>query len=303
MPRRQIFVSYRRDDSAYVTATIREKLEEHFARDSIFMDIDSVPLGMDFRKHLDDAVSRCDVLIAVIGDNWAATNPQTSARRIDDPSDFVRIEVEAALKRNIPVIPVLVGNATMPREQDLPEPLRELTFRNATEIRAGRDLGDHLNRLVKGLNKLFEANPETRSTAETETDLNRNTQPKEPLATRTETQSTTANTSAPNTKLAIVFFMVAVFFNFAYLRLEIAITYSGLFLHFVPAVLSVASAIKSRGSLLAPFTSLVPILLALGMTGGFGREVGYVLSNLSTAIVYSLPAAAICYMIHRGKHL
>lgn len=147
----RIFISYRRDDAGYVASIVRDHLESEFGAGSVFMDIDSIPLGVDFRQHLADAVAGCDVLIALIGETWAGTLPGGTQRRLDDPRDFVRIEIETALKRGIPVVPVLIDKAQPPADSTLPPGLRELAFRNAAELRAGRDLQAHLQTLTRGL--------------------------------------------------------------------------------------------------------------------------------------------------------
>jgi len=133
----KVFISYRRDDSAYIAANIYEKLQNHFGGDSVFFDIDTIPLGTDFRKHISNSVQQCDVLLAVIGDSWVNSADEHGKKRLDDPADFVRLEIESALTREIPVIPVL-----------------ELSFRNATEVRAGLDLQQHLSRLITGIESL-----------------------------------------------------------------------------------------------------------------------------------------------------
>ena len=153
----RIFVSYRRDDSAYVAATINEKLEQCFGADSVFFDIDTIPLGTDFRRYISDAIGRCDILLVIMGDTWIRAVDDQGNRRLDDPADFVRLEIEAALKRDIPVIPVLVGEARTPSTTDLPPTLHDLAFRNAAEVRAGRDLQQHLTRLVKGIETLVQS--------------------------------------------------------------------------------------------------------------------------------------------------
>jgi hypothetical protein len=147
----KIFISYRRDDSAYVADAIRIRLETEFGPDSIFMDIDSIPLGSDFRSTLTKAVETCDVLLAVIGTNWLGSRPGGNAPRITDPQDFVRIEVEVALSRGIPVVPVLVDDAKLPSAPELPESLADLLFRHAAEVRPGRDLRQHLDALSRRL--------------------------------------------------------------------------------------------------------------------------------------------------------
>jgi len=150
----KVFISYRRDDSAYIAATLFEKLQNHFGGDSVFFDIDTIPLGTDFRKLISNSVQQCDVLLAVIGDSWVHATDEQGKKRLDDPADFVRLEIESALTREIPVIPVLVGKARMPRKDELPESLQELSFRNATEVRAGHDLQQHLSRLIAGIESL-----------------------------------------------------------------------------------------------------------------------------------------------------
>ena len=94
----KIFISYRRKDSQEITGRIFDHLEGHFGRDSVFIDIDNIPLGVDFREHLGRAVTQCDVLLAIVGKTWLDSDKSESGkRRLDDPSDFVRIEVESAL--------------------------------------------------------------------------------------------------------------------------------------------------------------------------------------------------------------
>jgi hypothetical protein len=154
----QIFISYRRQDTAYLAATLSDKLQQHFGENSVFFDVDNIPLGVDFREYIGNAVGQCDVLLAIIGDQWMGID-SNGKRRIDDPSDYVRVEIESALKRNIPVIPVLVENALMPSPTDLPPAIESIAFRNAAQVRAGRDLRQHLQQLVEGLEMLFNAPP------------------------------------------------------------------------------------------------------------------------------------------------
>jgi hypothetical protein len=128
-----------------------EKLQEVFGNKAIFIDIDNIPLGVDFRTHVDSAIGRSDILLALIGDSWLEAESKDGNRKIDKETDLVRIEIESALDRKIPVVPVLVDNAQMPNESELPESLSSLPYRNAAEIRPGRDLKNHINMLVKGL--------------------------------------------------------------------------------------------------------------------------------------------------------
>ena len=150
----KIFLSYRRQDSAGVAGRIYDRLRAHFGSDAVFMDIDSIPFGEDFREHIDAAVGQCDVVLAVIGTKWAG---ETDAhRRLDDPRDFVRIELESALHRNLPVIPILIDHARMPGEADLPPSLARLAFRNAIDVDQGRDFHPHVDRLIRGIEFHFQ---------------------------------------------------------------------------------------------------------------------------------------------------
>jgi hypothetical protein len=145
----KVFISYRREDSAGVAGRIFDRLRAHFGDDSIFMDIDSIPFGEDFREHIDAAVGQCDVVLAVIGPRWSGKT--AASRRIDEPRDFVRIEIESALQRGIPVIPDLLDHTRMPTEAEVPASLAKLTYRNAIEVDQGRDFHPHVDRLVQGI--------------------------------------------------------------------------------------------------------------------------------------------------------
>lgn len=148
----KIFICYRREDTAYEATTIYEFLEPRFGQDKVFMDVDTIPAGVDFRQYLHDAVTGCDAVLVVIGSDWLSD--QDGNRRLDDPRDFVRIEVEAALQRDIRVIPVLVRDATMPSPGDLPDRIQGLSFRHAVQVRAGRDFRTDMNRLIRELEVL-----------------------------------------------------------------------------------------------------------------------------------------------------
>src|SRR5215472_16467854 len=101
----KILISYRREDSADVTGRIYDRLIQAFDRESVFKDVDSIPLGVNFRIYLDAQVAKCHVFLAVIGRDWMKTKGVRSKSKLEDPKDFVRIEIESALKREIPVIP------------------------------------------------------------------------------------------------------------------------------------------------------------------------------------------------------
>jgi hypothetical protein len=151
----KIIVSYRRSDSETIAGRIRDKLVVHYGDDSVFMDIDSIPYGFDFREHVKTALLQNDILLAVMGPTWAGLDA-IGHSRINDETDPVRIEVETALKRNIPVIPVLVGGAKMPSPADMPDGLKDLAFRNAAQIDAGRDFHQHMERLIRSMDRILE---------------------------------------------------------------------------------------------------------------------------------------------------
>jgi hypothetical protein len=116
----RIFVSYRRHDSAYPTGWLTDRLVEHYGPKQVFTDVDSIELGDDYAKKITLAVASCDVLLAVIGPGWLAAQDEDGRRRLDDPEDYVRVEIEAALRRRALVVPILVDGASMPRVSDLP---------------------------------------------------------------------------------------------------------------------------------------------------------------------------------------
>lgn len=154
----RIFISYRRSDSADVAGRIYDRLIDKFGKNLIFKDVDSIPLGLDFKEYLDKKVGECEVLLAIIGDHWLDASDGSGAKRLHDVSDFVRIEIESALERNIPVIPLLVRNATMPREESLPYSLRKLVYRNGIPIRSDPDFHRDMDRLIKALENIFNKN-------------------------------------------------------------------------------------------------------------------------------------------------
>ncbi len=150
-PRASIMISYRRDDSADVTGRICDWLKKKFGRDAVFLDVDSIPFGFDFRIYLDAEVAKCNAFLAIIGRQWLKKSGNKDKSRLEDPNDFVRIEIESALNRNIPVIPVLVGGAGMPKDGQLPASIQSLAYRNGIPVRKDPDFGHDMNRLIKSL--------------------------------------------------------------------------------------------------------------------------------------------------------
>jgi hypothetical protein len=129
-----VFLNYRRDSSSGSAGRIFDLLDRYLPGARIFMDVDSIEPGIDFMKAIDQQIRTCDYFIAVIGPGWSEAKGADGRRRLDDPNDYVRLEIEAALRREIRVVPVLVEGAKMPSAKDLPESLEEFTRRNAYEI-------------------------------------------------------------------------------------------------------------------------------------------------------------------------
>ena len=150
----KILISYRRDDSADVTGRIYDRLVQKFGQGAVFKDVDSIPLGVDFRIYLDEQVAKCEVFLAVIGRDWAKKRGSKGKSRLEDPGDFVRIEIESALKRQIPVIPVLVGGASIPAAEQLPSSIQNLSYRNGIAVRVDPDFHRDMDRLIEYLKKL-----------------------------------------------------------------------------------------------------------------------------------------------------
>jgi uncharacterized membrane protein YhaH (DUF805 family) len=127
----RIFINYRRDISAQAAGRLSDRLTQHFDRERLFMDVDAIEPGVDFVKALDDQVAQASAFIAVIGPGWTELKNAEGQRRLDQPNDHVRIEIESALKRDIRVIPVLVDGAQMPTTEQLPDSIKPFSRRNA----------------------------------------------------------------------------------------------------------------------------------------------------------------------------
>jgi hypothetical protein len=149
-----VFICYRREESAFAARAIYDRVAQKVGRENVFLDVDNIELGVDWFDALNERVAACDALIAVIGRNWVAAD-KDNRRRIDDPDDFVRIEIEAALKRGVRGIPVLVDGALMPKTSDLPESLRGFARRQNIEISHSRFETD-VERLTRALTSILE---------------------------------------------------------------------------------------------------------------------------------------------------
>lgn len=151
----RIFISYRRDDSADVSGRIYDRLEPRYGRGNVFKDVDAIPLGADFRRVLAEEVAKCDVMLVIIGRQWVSITDDHGQRRLDNPADFVRIEVEAALERGIPVIPLQVQNAPIPHVGDLPPTLAELPYRNGITVHGDPHFHRDMDLLIGRLDTIF----------------------------------------------------------------------------------------------------------------------------------------------------
>ena len=130
-----VFISYRREDATAWARLLHTHLEQRLGIGNVFMDVESIELGRDFRDVLRESVGSCDALICVIGQRWLSVTNTAGERRLDDPNDFVRIEVATALERaNVNVIPVLVDEARMPDSAYLPDNLKDLVYRNGMPL-------------------------------------------------------------------------------------------------------------------------------------------------------------------------
>ncbi len=150
----RIFINYRRGDSQAAAGRLYDRLLQHFDRDRLFMDVDGLEPGVDFEKSLDEQVSNCSAFISVIGPGWLRAKDSDGSARLDNPNDYVRVEIESALKRDIRVIPVLVDGASMPRPSDLPSPIESLARRNAVELAHHRFAAD-CDELAQSIKRLL----------------------------------------------------------------------------------------------------------------------------------------------------
>jgi hypothetical protein len=150
----KIIVSYRRSDSQAASGRIVDRLIAHYGEHWVFMDIDNIPYGTDFRQHIGSALSQADVVLAVVGPDWLGAGADGRSRMMDD-DDPVRIEVETALREKVLVIPVLVNGAAMPKPAALPDSLKEFSFLNAATVDVGRDFHPHVDRLIQSIDEVL----------------------------------------------------------------------------------------------------------------------------------------------------
>jgi TIR domain len=150
-----IFISYRRDENAAHAGWIADTFQEHYGEDKVFRDIDSLEPGLDFLEAVERAIDSSEVLVAVIGRNWVTATDAAGRRRLENPDDYERMEIAAALQRNIRVVPLLVQGASMPSADELPDDLAPLARRNAFELH-DTSWRDDVRRLTSVLERMIE---------------------------------------------------------------------------------------------------------------------------------------------------
>jgi hypothetical protein len=148
----RILISYRRGDADPTVYRIHETLSHRYGSKSVFIDVDDMPFGADFRDHIKKVLKEIDILLAIIGPNWLN---EIQKRAAENKTDYVQQEIEAALQRKIPVIPVLVQKAEMPDPSVLPRTLQNLAFHHAAEVDQGRDFRIHMDRLAREIDRIL----------------------------------------------------------------------------------------------------------------------------------------------------
>ena len=165
----KIAISYRRADSEAMTGRIFDRLIAHYGKEAIFRDIDDIPPGIDFRVHINQTLLKTHILLAIVGPHWLGMASDGSADRIQEESDPVRVEVETALRRRVPLIPVLIGTTKMPSSDQLPPSLKDFAFRNAVKVDTGQDFDYHMDRLIRSMDAILEQAPKSPPSRETKT--------------------------------------------------------------------------------------------------------------------------------------
>jgi hypothetical protein len=158
----RVFISYRREDTSGQAGRLYDALAKQFGQENVFMDVDTIDIGVEFNDAIESAVASCDVLFAMIGPRWLTVADSRGERRLSRADDYVRLEIETALARNIRVVPALVGGAVMPAADDLPGTLEPLARRNALEMADGPRWQYDVSRLVNLLERIRagESHPE-----------------------------------------------------------------------------------------------------------------------------------------------
>jgi len=160
----RIAISYRRADSSAITGRIYDRLVAHFGKDAIFMDVEDIPAGVDFRAHIRTILRDAEVLLVMIGPQWAGSGGGPS--RLRERADPVRLELEEAFVRQIKIIPVLIEGAATPASEALPRTLRALPAINAAQVASGRHFSTQMNFLIDGIHQALSASPAAQNRTE-----------------------------------------------------------------------------------------------------------------------------------------
>lgn len=167
-PPNSIFICYRRADSEEVTGRIYDRLVAEFGTEAVYRDVDTIPFGEDFQEHIQESLSKCLVGLVIIGPDWCTIAGRSGLRRLDEPGDHVRVEVEAMpLRGAMKIIPLFVRCALPPEPDMFPKVLEPLAFRNGPHIRRDPDFHHDMNRLVEQLRRHLGPAPETGPSTET----------------------------------------------------------------------------------------------------------------------------------------
>jgi len=169
-----ICISYRRADSQAITGRIFDRLTAYYGKEAIFIDIDNIPVGTDFRQHLAKTLRRATVLLAIVGPRWLGAG-KGGPDRIHEESDPVRVELETALRNGLAIIPVLIGSRKMPSPNQLPESLKEFVYLNAVSVDPGVDFDHHMQRLITNIDAILAAKRKARTSAAQSVSARRNT--------------------------------------------------------------------------------------------------------------------------------
>jgi hypothetical protein len=148
----RVFISYRRQDSAHAAGRIFDHLAQRLGDEVVFRDVDTIPEGTDYEEYIKSSITRCDILLAVMGERWLAVNAESGTRRLDDPKDLLRRELEYAIQKRRAIIPVLIDAASMPDPNELPSTLQALTKLQAAHLRDS-DFRHDFDRLYEVIKK------------------------------------------------------------------------------------------------------------------------------------------------------
>jgi TIR domain len=151
---KKIFISYRRNDSVGIVGRIYDRLVAFFGKEFVYKDVDDIPPGDDFRKNLINSLQDSDVLLVIIGKNWLKIINDNGDRRLNDPHDYVRIEIETAIENDLRIIPILVDINTMPNVSQLPESISDIAYRQAAVVREDPDFNTDIKRLISKLSEI-----------------------------------------------------------------------------------------------------------------------------------------------------